>query len=147
MLWTEVRDTGTGISSEDQDRLFKVFGKLQDTSKLNKSGMGLGLAISKMIVEKMGGDISVESELGKGSAFRFSFSVKETKKRKSDDIPLSALSLDCLASRIGNMKDIKKKFIEHYGEEIHEKQKLLIVDDNPYNIFVLKELIASIASC
>jgi len=143
MLWTEVRDTGTGISSEDQERLFKVFGKLQDTSKLNKSGMGLGLAISKLIVEKMGGNISVESEMGKGSAFKFSFKVKEPKRSRSDDIPMSALSLDYLACRIGNMKDIKKKFIEYYGEEESKGERipLLIVDDNPYNIFVLKELI------
>ena len=50
-LQTKVKDTGVGIKQEDLNKLFKFFGKLVDPSKINKGGMGLGLTISKMIVE------------------------------------------------------------------------------------------------
>jgi len=51
-LITKVSDTGVGIKPDDLNKLFKFFGKLADSSKINKGGMGLGLTISKMIVEQ-----------------------------------------------------------------------------------------------
>jgi two-component system sensor histidine kinase EvgS len=62
MLSTSVRDTGIGIRKEDQTKLFKFFGKLSDPNKINKSGMGLGLTISKLIVEKLNGQLKLKSE-------------------------------------------------------------------------------------
>ena len=50
MLMTEVEDSGVGIKQTDLQKLFKFFGTLKESSKINKSGMGLGLSISKMIV-------------------------------------------------------------------------------------------------
>ena len=50
-LVTSVEDTGIGIKDEDKEKLFKFFGKLSSTNKVNKGGMGLGLTISKSIVE------------------------------------------------------------------------------------------------
>lgn len=52
MLCTEVKDTGVGIKKEDMTKLFQYFGKLVNKSEMNVTGMGLGLTISKMIVEK-----------------------------------------------------------------------------------------------
>jgi signal transduction histidine kinase len=49
-LEIQVIDTGIGIKEEDQDKLFKLFGFVQDTKNLNKNGIGLGLAISDEIV-------------------------------------------------------------------------------------------------
>lgn len=60
-----VRDTGTGIEPDKIDKIFKRFVKLNKMSV----GTGLGLPISKMIVERLGGQISVESEVGKGTCF------------------------------------------------------------------------------
>lgn len=68
-----VRDTGIGISKENQKKLFKLFGFLKDTEHLNKNGVGLGLVISKQICQQYGGDITVESELGIGSTFTYYF--------------------------------------------------------------------------
>ena len=70
-LLLEVIDTGQGIPYEDQNKLFKLFGFLQSGQKKNKNGVGLGLAISKMIVEQYEGMISLESEPGVGSNFFF----------------------------------------------------------------------------
>jgi len=68
-----IADPGTGISSEKLDAIFKRFVKADD----NVQGTGLGLSICKMLVEKMGGKISAESELGKGSTFRFTLPMAE----------------------------------------------------------------------
>ena len=62
-----VADTGNGISPQQLDCIFNRFVKANE----NVQGAGLGLSICKMLVEKMGGKISVESELGKGSTFKF----------------------------------------------------------------------------
>ena len=71
-----MRDTGVGISEENQKKLFKMFGFLEETQKLNKNGIGLGLVISKNIVESFGGKIWVESEMGVGSVFQYFFELE-----------------------------------------------------------------------
>ena len=71
-LQVDVKDNGIGISPEDQSIIFEKFRQVKDTAKGRPSGTGLGLAIVKHIVEFHSGDISVNSEPGKGSLFRFS---------------------------------------------------------------------------
>ena len=66
-----VADTGNGIARRQLDSIFNRFVKANE----NVQGAGLGLSICKMLVEKMGGKISVESELGKGSIFKFTLPI------------------------------------------------------------------------
>jgi signal transduction histidine kinase len=70
-----VSDTGPGIASSDQAKLFKEFQQADNTITKQKGGTGLGLAISKRIIEMHGGRIWVESEIGKGSTFAFTIPV------------------------------------------------------------------------
>jgi signal transduction histidine kinase len=70
-LLVEVKDTGPGIANQDQTLLFQTYYH-SDRSNLHFSGLGLGLAISKTLVELHGGRIWAESDEGKGSAFFFS---------------------------------------------------------------------------
>lgn len=73
-----VKDNGYGISKNDKNKLFKLFGKLKQSGGLNKQGIGLGLNICKQICELFDGDIDVDSELGVGSKFFFKFMLSET---------------------------------------------------------------------
>jgi PAS domain S-box-containing protein len=75
-LRIEVADTGIGVSKEQQDSLFNAFEQAERGTSREFGGTGLGLAISKRIIGLMGGDIWVESELGKGSRFIFTVKVE-----------------------------------------------------------------------
>jgi len=70
-LQIEVADNGIGISEEQQQELFTIFEQLDGSNKRKHAGIGLGLALSKRIAEMLGGDIMLESELGKGAKFTF----------------------------------------------------------------------------
>jgi signal transduction histidine kinase len=65
----EVRDTGTGISEEDLDKIFERFQQVDGSNSRKAEGTGLGLAITRHLVQMHGGTIGVESHLGEGSTF------------------------------------------------------------------------------
>jgi signal transduction histidine kinase len=69
-LVVEVQDDGIGIAKEEQTRLFKPYSRLS-SDRQRHPGLGLGLALSKQVVELHGGRIWVDSESGKGSTFSF----------------------------------------------------------------------------
>ena len=64
-----VNDTGIGVKPEDIDRLFKEFAQLDSGIRRRHGGTGLGLALTRKIVELQGGEVTVVSEVGKGSSF------------------------------------------------------------------------------
>src|SRR5256884_8208313 len=80
-LFRSVSDTGIGIAPADQRKLFQEFVQLDASESRRYEGTGLGLALSKRLVELHGGTIGVESELGKGSTFRSEEHTSELQSR------------------------------------------------------------------
>jgi len=110
----EVIDTGIGLDNETREKLFDSFTQADNSTSRTYGGTGLGLTISKRLVELMHGKIDVESEAGKGSRFWLEIELKKT------DSP----------------KKIEK--IELNNERV------LIVDDNPVNLKILKEQLSKL---
>ena len=66
----EIIDNGIGISPSQLNSVFMNFNSLAEHQKINPRGTGLGLSICKNLIEKMGGQVSVSSQLGKGTTFK-----------------------------------------------------------------------------
>ena len=86
MLVFYVRDTGIGIRKEDHEAIFDRFTQAETTLSGRKSGVGLGLSISRSFVQLLGGDIWVESKPGSGSNFLFTIPYRAAKPASSDHI-------------------------------------------------------------
>lgn len=123
-LMAEIEDTGCGIPEHEIGQLFKHF--VQTSTGLNKGGTGLGLALSKEIVRLMGGDISVKSEVGKGSIFNFYVEITETNDIEAE------LSLRKKQKRV---KGIMPQYTPC---------KILVVDDRPENLNVVNNLLKAV---
>jgi signal transduction histidine kinase/CheY-like chemotaxis protein/ferredoxin len=74
-LQIDIEDTGKGITPEAIEKLFQPFSQGDNSMSRKYGGTGLGLVISKRLAELLSGDIVIESELGKGSLFRFTFGI------------------------------------------------------------------------
>ncbi len=85
-LRLKVADTGEGISSDKLPYIFDRFFQVDDSYTKEKTGSGIGLALTKELVELMGGTIYVESELGNGTIFRVVLPLEEIKSNAKDDI-------------------------------------------------------------
>ena len=113
-----ITDTGVGISPENIQKLFKAFEQVGDRSR-QAEGTGLGLAISQQIVQLMGGQIRVESQLGVGSTFSFEV-----------ELPLATDWNQQQTSGAGNI-------VGYVGE----RKKILVVDDRWENRAVILNLL------
>ena len=127
-LSVEVADTGIGIREDDIGKLFSNFTRLDEQKNRNVEGTGLGLSLTKKLVDLMGGRIDVRSEYGKGSVFTVT-------------IPQKIVDV----SPVGNFSDRYDEFINRKKEkttdiDIHSAS-ILVVDDVDMNIQVVKGML------
>ena len=81
-LEIRVTDTGMGIKKEHMDKLFQSFPQIDVSLNKRHEGTGLGLHLSKKLVNLLGGDISAKSEYGRGSEFTFTLPLEYQRKHK-----------------------------------------------------------------
>ncbi|MDY6911472.1 MAG: PAS domain S-box protein [Chloroflexota bacterium] len=123
MIKVGVFDTGIGISPEDCITVFDKFRQVGDTLTDKPAGTGLGLPISKEIVEHFGGNIWVESELGKGSAFYFTLPVAESAQTAGSETPEPQQEYE---------EPVKEGILR--GTDIASSGKTILVVDDEANI-------------
>ncbi|HTN21804.1 MAG TPA: two-component regulator propeller domain-containing protein [Pelobium sp.] len=108
----EIKDTGAGIPKDKLNRLFKAFSQVDSSTTRKYGGTGLGLVISKRLVNLMGGDIGVDSEEGLGTTFYFNI--------------ISSYSVSSLKANVSVNDNVSGK-------------RALLVDDNQTTLSVLKQ--------
>jgi len=74
-LHWSIKDSGIGISEESQKRLFEKFFRADNAHTVDTEGTGLGLYLVRLIVERLGGTITCESEVGRGTLFHFTLPI------------------------------------------------------------------------
>ena len=136
ILKTAVKDTGVGIKKEDQDKLFNLFGKLNNNSQMNPNGVGLGLTICKKLSQLLGGDIILKSVPGKGSIFKFT--VLNDSSRNN----LKSVSEQQISGSLTFPENLSSGNFLYQFPLTCSCPKLLFVDDNSTNIIVLKGYIS-----
>jgi CheY-like chemotaxis protein len=86
----EVQDNGVGIPREQQESIFEEFKQITDSESEVRNGTGLGLAITKKLVEQHGGQVRVESEVGRGSRFSFTIPLADSAPRTAPQQGIAA---------------------------------------------------------
>ena len=122
-LMVEVEDTGMGIAEEERRKLFRPFVQTESGRKV-QTGTGLGLAISREFIHLMGGDITVSSQLGKGSIFRFEVELEEGRE--------GAMANRAVSRRVIGLEP---------GQKI---RRVLVADDKEENRVLLFEMLGRV---
>ncbi|MBR3305648.1 MAG: response regulator [Lachnospiraceae bacterium] len=128
LLKVYVKDTGIGIKQEDIEKLYLEFTRIEEKRNRNIEGTGLGMSITKNLLQMMDSELKVESVYGEGSTF--SFSVKQ---RVTDRQPLGDYEFS-VRQQLADMKKYRESFKA-------PDARVLVVDDNDMNLMVFKSLI------
>jgi signal transduction histidine kinase/CheY-like chemotaxis protein len=113
----EVSDTGMGIAPEDHERVFRPFERGSGAEVRAIPGTGLGLTITRLLTEVMGGEIRLASEPGKGTTFTVRLQLSEA------------------------MQDVKAELSRHIRGYAGPRRKLLVVDDDPAHVEFMRGLL------
>lgn len=135
LLQGEVKDTGIGISEENQEFLFDSFSKLQHHYQKTVSGTGLGLTIAKHLAQLMGGTLQVWSKEREGSTFYFSFEALRSTKNSIDEEVLNEDNSEIQSENTSSKKEFK------WENSFINNPLILIVDDNTTNLMVAKKIL------
>ena len=133
-LQLSVEDTGIGIDEENQQKIFGLFGKLDSSNSLNPLGCGLGLGISQLLVERMGGSpLALRSRPGRGSVFSFTLNLNEDASSKTVE------TIEVEEEEGSFIQLPSTDWTGGYVSLI--KPEVLVVDDSSFNRIVARKLV------
>lgn len=130
LLWISVKDTGVGITPEDQEKLFDSFQRIEEKNHRNIEGTGLGLTITKQLVDLMKGSIRVESEYQKGSEFTVEIPQEWTTEERLGDFSVKYI-------------DTTTENQQYQNQLKAPRARILVVDDVAMNLKVMAGLLKS----
>lgn len=131
-----VSDTGRGMSHADCQRIFDAFTRLPNGQ--GKEGVGLGLSITREVVQMLGGTITVASEEGKGSCFTVSLPIKKEEKKQKNDVEENVE--ENVASVETNLSSTEAKEATTGNNGATTEISILAVDDDALQIELFKEM-------
>lgn len=134
-LVISVTDTGIGIPEDKFEQIFQSFEQAEGDTAREYGGTGLGLAVTRQLVDLHGGKVWVESEVGKGSTFSFTLPISGQKQAHNTSIHQSERSLNVL--NVGDEDD--DAILSVIPQTLNEAEfRILVVDDEPVNLQVLE---------
>jgi two-component system sensor histidine kinase/response regulator len=131
-----IRDTGIGIAREKQTAIFRAFEQEDSSTTRKYGGTGLGLTISAQIAALMGGEISVESESGRGSTFTFTIRLARSSRTDVAGLVPPALA-DGLRVLVVDDNETNRKLLV----EPRSALRILVAEDNELNVTLLEALL------
>ncbi|MBF0396746.1 MAG: response regulator [Desulfobacterales bacterium] len=149
ILKFSVKDTGIGMNQDQIKKIFQSFTQADLSTTRKYGGTGLGLTISKKLVEMMGGEIIVESEPQKGSSFSFSVSLNKSKnqKKQAKESPIDIQGINFSGTKILLVEDNKinqqvaMELLEHKGFLVsianNGREAIEIINHNTFNAVLM----------
>ncbi|MES2112907.1 MAG: two-component regulator propeller domain-containing protein [Bacteroidota bacterium] len=117
LLTFSIRDTGIGIPPDKLNKLFKAFSQVDSSTTRKYGGTGLGLAISEKLVNLMGGEIHVQSEVGVGTTFSFTIRTKAGVNAQRNYVYLNTLELEGKAVLVVDDNDTNRDILKSQLEQ------------------------------
>lgn len=140
-----VEDTGSGIASDYQDLIFTTFYQVESSRSRKSEGLGLGLSITKKIVESAGGRIWVTSEIGKGSCFTFTIPLATNQQLlEHNEINNHEMNEPVTSTQMKNREMQQSQVILPTRVKGPKPYTILVVDDEPANLKVLINMLHSL---
>ena len=121
IVQVSVSDTGIGIPRDQQEEIFSEFRRVDDSSVLQQRGTGIGLALTRRLVELMGGEIGVESEPERGSTFTFTLPFSRPAEVPEEVAPIADRAMD----------------------EVKRGRRILVAEDNDVNLAMILDMLAT----